>query len=87
MYTSDILKPNFDQIGVGSAEIEFFSSLYPPKTFNTIFSKVHFLNVALYTLIFQVLSINIPCIILEHVNMGAHYPILWKTQNSFFQHR
>ncbi len=36
--------------------------------------------------VFQVLWSNTPCILPEHVDMGAHYPLLWKTQNLFFQH-
>ncbi len=66
---------------------EFFSSLYLSKTLNVIFSNVHFSKFAIYTLVFQVLSSNMPCILLKHVDMGAHSPILWKTQNSFFRRR
>ncbi len=42
-----------------------FSSLYPPKTLNAIISKVHFSKFAHYMLVFQVLSSNMPCILLE----------------------
>ncbi len=80
MYTSDVLQPSFGQIGVGSARYEFFS-LYPLKT------KAHFSKFALYMFIFLVLSCNMPCILLEHVDMGAYYPILRKTPNKFFRHR
>ncbi len=65
---------------------EFFSSLYPPKTLYAIFSKVHFPKFAFYMFVFQVLPNNMSYILLERVDRGAHYPILWKTQNSFFQH-
>ncbi len=66
---------------------EFFSYLYPPKTLNAIFSRGHFSKFTLYMLVFQVLSSNMPCILLEHIDRGAHYPILRKTQNSFFRHK
>ncbi len=57
------------------------------KTLNVIFSKVHFSKFALYVFIFPVLSGNMPCILLKHIDMGAIYPILWKTQNSYFRYR
>ncbi len=77
-----ILQTSHSQIGVGSAAIWLFLSLYPPKTLNAIFSKVHFSKFALYMIVFKVLSSDVPCILLEHVIMGSHYSILWKTPNS-----
>ncbi len=85
-----ILQTSYSQISAKLMQAvlryEFFSSSYPPKTLNAIFSKVHFSNFAFYLLVFQVQSSNMPCILRENVDMCAHYLILWKTQNSFFQH-
>ncbi len=68
-------------------DMNFFYLYILPKTLNSIFSEVHFSNFALYKLVLQVLSSNMPCIFLEQADMGAYYPILRKTQNSFFRHR
>ncbi len=51
---------------------EFFSSLYPPKTLDAIFLKVHFSKFTLYMLIFWVLSSNMPPILLENVVIDTH---------------
>ncbi len=75
------------QIGVGSAGIWIFLVFISSKNVNAIFSKVHSSKFALYMLVFQVLSSNVLCILLDHVDMGAPYPILRKIQNSFFRHR
>ncbi len=48
-----ILQTSHSQIGVGSAEIWIFSSLYPPKTLNRIFSKIHFFKFTLYMFVFR----------------------------------
>ncbi len=40
-----------------------------------MFSKVYFSKFTLHMLVFHVLSSNMPSILLEHVDMGAHDPI------------
>ncbi len=70
MYTSDVSQRNFSQIGVRSAEIRIL------QFSQSTFFKIH----TLYARFSDSIK-HMPCILLEHVDMGTHYPILWKIQN------
>ncbi len=57
------LQTSHSQIGVNNAEISIFLTLYPPKTLNVIFSKVHFSKLALCSIDFHKLCWINACIL------------------------